>query len=248
MSKELSRRDFMKLMGIGTGTVLLTAQGLIPMSGGIVAAQDAALPGTFPRGETLIARILTGRVGTPDNFNLWSGWRNQDRGIQNLADEPLWSVDFATGKIINGLADGDPKYNDILVARFSNYVMRRGKKSVAEALLYESFDIIEEKTGQRGIEVFKKALDNVKPSLEVTSRRVGGANYQVPVEVRSSRRLALAMRWLSGYSRMRSEKTMAERLANELMQASRSEGPSVKKKEDTHKMAEANKAFAHFRW
>jgi small subunit ribosomal protein S7 len=143
---------------------------------------------------------------------------------------------------------GDPKFNDVLVARFSNYIMRRGKKSVAEALLYESFDIIEEKTGQRGIEVFKKALDNVKPSLEVTSRRVGGANYQVPVEVRSSRRLALAMRWLSGYSRMRSEKTMAERLANELMQASRSEGPSVKKKEDTHKMAEANKAFAHFRW
>jgi small subunit ribosomal protein S7 len=143
---------------------------------------------------------------------------------------------------------GDPKYNDVLVARFVNYIMRRGKKATAESILYQSFDAIEEKTGQRGIEVFKKALDNVKPSLEVTSRRVGGANYQVPIEVRSSRRLALAMRWISGYARMRSEKTMSERLANELMQASRSEGPSVKKKEDTHKMAEANKAFAHFRW
>ena len=143
---------------------------------------------------------------------------------------------------------GDPKFNDVMVARFVNYIMRRGKKSTAESILYSSFDMIEEKTGQRGIEVFKKALDNVKPSLEVTSRRVGGANYQVPIEVRSSRRLALAMRWISGYARMRSEKTMSERLANELMQASRSEGPSVKKKEDTHKMAEANKAFAHFRW
>jgi small subunit ribosomal protein S7 len=143
---------------------------------------------------------------------------------------------------------GDPKFNDVMVARFVNYIMRRGKKSTAESILYQSFDMIEEKTGQRGVEVFKKALDNVKPSLEVTSRRVGGANYQVPIEVRASRRLALAMRWISGYARMRSEKTMAERLANELMQASRSEGPSVKKKEDTHKMAEANKAFAHFRW
>jgi small subunit ribosomal protein S7 len=108
--------------------------------------------------------------------------------------------------------------------------------------------MIEQKTGQRGIEVFKKAIDNVRPSLEVSSRRVGGATYQVPTEVRSTRRVALAMRWISSYSRMRSEKTMSERLANELMQASRSEGPSVKKKEDTHKMAEANKAFAHFRW
>jgi len=143
---------------------------------------------------------------------------------------------------------GDPKFNDQTVARFINYVMRRGKKSVAEAIVYDAFDMIEQKTNQRGIEVFKKALDNVRPSLEVTSRRVGGANYQVPIEVRSSRRLALAMRWLSGSARLRSEATMAERVANELMQASRSEGPSVKKKEDTHKMAEANKAFAHFRW
>jgi small subunit ribosomal protein S7 len=126
--------------------------------------------------------------------------------------------------------------------------MRKGKKSTAESIVYDSFDMIESKSGQRGLEVFKKAVDNVKPALEVSSRRVGGATYQVPTEVRASRRVALAMRWISGYARMRSEKTMAERLANELMQASRMEGPSVKKREDTHKMAEANKAFAHFRW
>jgi small subunit ribosomal protein S7 len=143
---------------------------------------------------------------------------------------------------------GDPKYNDVLVARFVSYIMRKGKKSTAESIVYDCFDLIEQKAGQRGIEVFKKAIDNVRPSLEVSSRRVGGATYQVPIEVRSSRRVALAMRWISGYARMRSEKTMAERLANELMQASRMEGPSVKKREDTHKMAEANKAFAHFRW
>jgi small subunit ribosomal protein S7 len=143
---------------------------------------------------------------------------------------------------------GDPKYNDVMVGRFVNYIMRRGKKSVAEAIVYDCFDMIEQKSGQRGIEIFKKAIDNVRPSLEVSSRRVGGATYQVPTEVRSTRRVALAMRWISSYSRLRSEKTMAERLANELMQASRNEGPSVKKKEDTHKMAEANKAFAHFRW
>jgi small subunit ribosomal protein S7 len=143
---------------------------------------------------------------------------------------------------------GDPKYNDVMVGRFVNYIMRRGKKSTAEAIVYDCFDMIEQKSGQRGIEIFKKAIDNVRPSLEVSSRRVGGATYQVPTEVRSTRRVALAMRWISSYSRLRSEKTMAERLANELMQASRNEGPSVKKKEDTHKMAEANKAFAHFRW
>jgi small subunit ribosomal protein S7 len=143
---------------------------------------------------------------------------------------------------------GDPKYNDVLVARFVAYIMRKGKKSTAESIVYDSFDLIEQKSGQRGIEVFKKAIDNVRPALEVSSRRVGGATYQVPTEVRSSRRVALAMRWISGYARIRSEKTMSERLANELMQASRMEGPSVKKREDTHKMAEANKAFAHFRW
>ena len=116
---------------------------------------------------------------------------------------------------------GDPKFNDPMVARFINYVMRRGKKSIAEGIVYDAFGIIEEKTGQRGVEIFKKALDNVKPSLEVTSRRVGGANYQVPIEVRSSRRVALAMRWISGYARLRSESTMSERVANELMQAAR---------------------------
>src|SRR5690349_1914408 len=111
MSHEISRRDFMKLLAAGTGTVVLTAQGLI-IPAGLVAAQDGALPGTFPRSETLIARILTGRVGTPDNFNEWVGWKWRDRGTQNLGNEPLWSVDFATGTIINGLASGDPTYND----------------------------------------------------------------------------------------------------------------------------------------
>jgi small subunit ribosomal protein S7 len=134
------------------------------------------------------------------------------------------------------------------VARFVNYMMRRGKKSVAERIVYDSFDIIEKKSGQKGLEVFRKAIDNARPVLEVSSRRVGGATYQIPIEVRPDRRMALAMRWISGYARSRSEKTMAERLANELMLAARYEGPSIKKKEDTHKMAEANRAFAHFRW
>lgn len=142
----------------------------------------------------------------------------------------------------------DPKFHDAVVARFINYIMRKGKRSTAERIVYDCFDIIEKKTGQKGIEVFKKALDNVKPALEVSSRRVGGATYQIPIEVRYDRRMALAMRWVSNFARARPEKTMAERLANELMMASRYEGPSIKKKEDTHKMAEANKAFAHFRW
>lgn len=142
----------------------------------------------------------------------------------------------------------DPKYGDVTVARFVNYLMRRGKKSVAERIVYDAFDIIEKKSGQKGLDVFRKALDNVKPFLEVSSRRVGGATYQIPIEVRPDRRMALAMRWISGYSRSRSDKTMAEKLANELMLAARNEGPSVKKREDTHKMAEANRAFAHFRW
>jgi small subunit ribosomal protein S7 len=126
--------------------------------------------------------------------------------------------------------------------------MRRGKKSVAERIVYDSFDIIEKKSGQKGLDVFRKAIENVRPVLEVSSRRVGGATYQIPIEVRPDRRMALAMRWISGYARSRAEKTMAERLANELMLAARNEGPSIKKKEDTHKMAEANRAFAHFRW
>ncbi len=142
----------------------------------------------------------------------------------------------------------DPKYHDRIVARFINYIMRQGKKSCAEGIVYDCFDIIEKKSGQNGLNVFKKAIDNVKPVLEVASRRVGGATYQIPIEVRADRRMALAMRWIAGYARQRSEHTMADRLANELMLASRYEGPSIKKKEDTHKMAEANKAFAHFKW
>ena len=143
---------------------------------------------------------------------------------------------------------GDPRYNDIVVARFVNYVMRKGKKSVAERIVYDSFDIIEQKTGQRGVDVFRKAIDHVKPALEVSSRRVGGATYQIPIEVRQPRRLALAMRWITNFARNRTEHTMAERLANELIAAAKNDGPAVKKKEDTHKMAEANKAFAHFKW
>ena len=142
----------------------------------------------------------------------------------------------------------DPRFGDVTLTRFINYIMRKGKKSTAEQLVYESFEIIEEKTGQRGIDVFRKAVENVKPTLEVASRRVGGATYQVPIEVRHARRLALAMRWISSFARSRSERTMAERLAGELTAAAKGEGSSVKKKDDTHRMAEANKAFAHFRW
>jgi small subunit ribosomal protein S7 len=142
----------------------------------------------------------------------------------------------------------DPKYGDALCARFINYLMRRGKKSTAEKITYGAIDILEKKTGQNGLEVLKKAIDNVKPVLEVTSRRVGGATYQVPIEVRANRRLALAMRWIIGYSKQRPEHTMAEKLAAELLLAYKHEGPSIKKREDTHRMAEANKAFAHYRW
>jgi small subunit ribosomal protein S7 len=142
----------------------------------------------------------------------------------------------------------DPKFKDKLVAKFTNCLMLSGKKSVAEGILYGAFDIIQSRFKEDPIEVFRKALDNVKPKLEVKSRRVGGANYQVPVEVRPERRVALAMRWLVGYSRSRGEKTMRERLAAELVDASQNRGTAVKKKDDTHKMAEANKAFAHYRW
>jgi small subunit ribosomal protein S7 len=142
----------------------------------------------------------------------------------------------------------DPKFKDKLVAKFTNCLMLSGKKSVAEGILYGAFDIIQTRFKEDPIEVFRKALDNVKPKLEVKSRRVGGANYQVPVEVRPERRVALAMRWLVGYSRSRGEKTMRERLAAELVDASQNRGTAVKKKDDTHKMAEANKAFAHYRW
>jgi len=142
----------------------------------------------------------------------------------------------------------DPKYNSVLVTRFVNSLMKGGKKSVAEHIMYESIRLIEERTGQEGVEIFKQAIGNIRPVVEVKSRRVGGATYQVPVEVRQERRTALALRWAILYARQRPEKTMAERLANELMSAAKNEGGAVKKREDTHKMAEANKAFAHYRW
>jgi small subunit ribosomal protein S7 len=143
---------------------------------------------------------------------------------------------------------GDPKYDSPIAAKFVNTLMFEGKKSVAESIFYDALDIIEEKSGQPGLQVFNQALQNARPALEVKSRRVGGATYQVPVEVRPERRNALAIKWLISYARGRGEKTMADRLASELMAASRNEGSTIKKKEDTHRMAEANKAFAHYRW
>ena len=142
----------------------------------------------------------------------------------------------------------DPQYGSTTVSKFINSLMLDGKKSTAEGIFFEAMRLIEERTGQPAMNVFKQAVNNVKPVLEVKSRRVGGATYQVPVEVRPERRNALAMKWLVGYSRERGEKSMAERLAAELLGASRNEGASIKKKEDTHRMAEANKAFAHYRW
>jgi small subunit ribosomal protein S7 len=142
----------------------------------------------------------------------------------------------------------DPKYKDKLVAKFINTIMEGGKKSTAERIMYGAFDIIQDRFKGDPLETFRKALDNVKPKLEVKSRRVGGATYQVPVEVRPERRVALAMRWLVNYSRDRGEKTMRERLASEFVDASNNRGNAVKKREDTHKMADANRAFAHYRW
>jgi small subunit ribosomal protein S7 len=142
----------------------------------------------------------------------------------------------------------DPKYKDKLVAKFINTIMLHGKKSTAENIIYGAFDIIRDRHKQEPLEVFRKALDNVKPKLEVKSRRVGGATYQVPIEVRPERRIALAMRWLVSYARGRGEKTMRERLAAEFIDASSNRGAAVKKREDTHKMADANRAFAHYRW
>ena len=142
----------------------------------------------------------------------------------------------------------DPRYDSQTVSKFICNLMRRGKKSVSESIFYSAMDLIEQRTGQPGVNVFKQALSNAKPVVEVKSRRVGGATYQVPVEVRPERRTALAMRWLIDYSRSRGEKTMSDRLANELVSASKGEGNTIKKKEDTHRMAEANKAFAHYRW
>ena len=142
----------------------------------------------------------------------------------------------------------DPIYKSKVVTKLINSLMKDGKKGIAQTILYDAFDMIKEKTGEAPMDVFNKALSNIKPALEVKSRRVGGANYQVPVEVKANRSQALAMRWLVQYARLRGGHSMAENLANEIIDASNGVGAAVKKREDTHKMAEANKAFAHYRW
>jgi small subunit ribosomal protein S7 len=142
----------------------------------------------------------------------------------------------------------DPKFHDRMVAKFINSMMNQGKKSSAERILYDALDLVGERAKEDALGVFKRALDNLKPVVEVRSRRVGGATYQVPVEVRPARRSSLAMRWLVINARSRAEKSMAERLAGELLDAANNRGAAIKKKEDTHRMAEANKAFAHYRW
>ena len=142
----------------------------------------------------------------------------------------------------------DPIYGSVLVTKLVNSIMLDGKKGVAQKVVYGAFQIVEEKTGKSGLEAFQQAMENIMPAVEVKTRRVGGANYQVPIEVRPARRQTLGLRWLTNYSRNRSEKTMKERLAGEIMDACNNTGSAVKKREDTHKMAEANKAFAHFRW
>ena len=142
----------------------------------------------------------------------------------------------------------DPIYGSILVTKLVNSIMLDGKKGVAQKVVYGAFQIVEEKTGKSGLEAFQQAMENIMPAVEVKTRRVGGANYQVPIEVRPERRQTLGLRWLTNYSRARSEKTMKERLAGEIMDACNNTGAAVKKREDTHKMAEANKAFSHFRW
>ena len=142
----------------------------------------------------------------------------------------------------------DPMYNSKLVTRLINNIMYDGKKGVAQKIVYEAFEIVEEKTGKNALEVFEQAMENVMPSLEVKARRVGGANYQFPIEVRPERRQTLGLRWMANYSRLRSEKTMKERLAGEILDALNGAGGAAKKRDDTHKMAEANKAFAHYRW
>jgi small subunit ribosomal protein S7 len=142
----------------------------------------------------------------------------------------------------------DPIYNSVLVTKLVNSIMLDGKKGVAQKVVYDAFDTIKEKTGKDAMEVFETAMENIRPSLEIKARRVGGATYQVPMEVRPARRQTLGLRWLTNYSRARSEKNMADRLAGEIMDAANNTGNAVKKREDTHKMAEANKAFAHYRW
>ena len=142
----------------------------------------------------------------------------------------------------------DPMYNSVLVTKLVNSVMLDGKKGVAQKVVYSAFDMIKDKTGNEPLDVFNQAMENIRPSLEVKARRVGGATYQVPMEVRPARRQTLGLRWLTAYARARGERTMAERLAGEIMDAANNSGSAVKKREDTHKMAESNKAFAHFRW
>jgi small subunit ribosomal protein S7 len=142
----------------------------------------------------------------------------------------------------------DPKYGDILVTKTINTLMYDGKKSTAEAIFYEALDLVEKKTGEEGIKVFKKAMNNIKPAVEVKSRRIGGATYQVPIEVRPNRKQSLALRWLRDYSRSRAGKTMVDRLADEIIDAANNRGGACKKREDVYKMAEANKAFAHLKW
>ena len=142
----------------------------------------------------------------------------------------------------------DPIYGSVLVTKLVNSIMLDGKKGVAQKVVYGAFQIVEEKTGKSGLEAFQTAMENIMPAVEVKTRRVGGANYQVPIEVRPERRQTLGLRWLTAYSRARGERTMAERLAGEIMDAANNTGSAVKKREDTHKMAESNKAFAHFRW
>ncbi len=152
------------------------------------------------------------------------------------------------GNIVRRATLPDPVHGDVLVAKMINAIMRKGKKSVAESVVYGALELIREKTKEEPVGVLKKAIENVKPMVEVKSRRVGGATYQVPVEIRPERRLSLAIRWVVNYSRERAEKTMVQRLSTELLDAYNNRGTTIKKKEDTHKMAEANKAFAHYRW
>jgi small subunit ribosomal protein S7 len=142
----------------------------------------------------------------------------------------------------------DARYNDKLVSKLINVIMRKGKKSIAERICYQAFDVIKTKTANDALKIFKTAVDNVRPMVEVKSRRVGGASYQVPVDIRPNRRMALALRWLTQYAQQRSGKSMGEKLAAEILDASNNTGGAIKKKEDTHRMAEANKAFAHYRW
>ncbi len=152
------------------------------------------------------------------------------------------------GGVVKRQAVPDLKYNDVLVSRFISGLMERGKKSVAQRILYNAMEILGQKANDEPLKLFHQAVDNVKPLIEVKSRRVGGATYQVPVEVRADRRVSLAIRWLIGYAKARSEKSMEAKLAAELLDAANNRGTAIKKREDTHKMAEANKAFAHYRW